>query len=110
MIKNLRTDNIVADKVHKADTFFRRLKGLLGTKNLPPGQALWIYPCNSVHTFGMNYAIDVVFLGGVHQVLKVVQAMQPGRMAFCRSAQSVVELPAGVIAAADIQPNDILTI
>ncbi len=110
MIKNLRTGQILAGKVKPAATFLRRLKGLLGTNSLPAGQALWIYPCNSVHTFGMNYAIDVIFLNHSNQVLKVVPAMPPGRIAFCRAAKSVVEFPAGVIAATNTQPSDVLVV
>ena len=49
-------------RVLPAHTFFKRAKGLLGTKAWPAGLALWLKPCKQVHTMGMRYALDVVFL------------------------------------------------
>ena len=78
-----------------ADSFFLRLKGLLGTKTFPKGGALIIKPCFSVHTIGMAYAIDVLFVNEQNTIIKVVESLQPGRLASCRGSAYVVELPAG---------------
>ena len=44
---------LLAEKLMVADTFWKRLRGLLGTREWPEGNALLINPCNSVHMFGM---------------------------------------------------------
>lgn len=84
-----------------ADTFFARLKGLLGKRELPPGGGLWIKPCNSIHTFGMKFPIDVAFLDREMQVVALAKTLRPNRVApFCSRASSVLELPAGTLDAA----------
>ena len=88
-----------------AATFWRRLKGLLGTKELLPGQGLLIRPCNSVHTIGMAYSLDVVFLSRDFQVLRVVEALRPARFACHFAAHQVLELPGGTIASCGIAPG-----
>lgn len=88
---------VVADSVQVADTFWRRLKGLLGTRSFPVGQALIIQPCASVHTFGMQYVIDVVFLDVTHRVVKIVSNMKPNRIVIASKASYVVELAAGTV-------------
>jgi uncharacterized protein len=84
-----------------ADTLFTRLKGLLGRSALPAGQGLWIKPCNSIHTFGMKFPIDVVFLDKGSRVVGVAKTLRPNRISriYCGAA-SVIELPAGTIDAA----------
>ncbi|WP_224962140.1 DUF192 domain-containing protein [Geomonas subterranea] len=88
----------LARAVSVADTFVTRLKGLLGKKELPLGQGLWIRPCNSVHTFGMKFPIDVAFLDGEQRVVAVATTLAPNRVSgFHPKASSVLELPAGTL-------------
>jgi len=94
-IGNSSRETIVADQVKLANTFWQRLKGLLGTRLLPLGQGLIIKPCNSVHTFGMGYPIDVLFVDGNHCIIKIVENMLPSKMSMSSGSQYVVELPAG---------------
>lgn len=76
--------------------FWPRLKGLLGTRELPPGDGLLITPCSSVHMFGMRYAIDVVYLDGQDRIVGIDHSLAPGRVGrFHRGARYVIELPAG---------------
>lgn len=76
--------------------WWERLRGLLGT-GAPPREALYIAPCRGVHTAGMRYAIDVVFVDGHGRVLRVVEQLAPWRMASAPGARAVVELPAGSV-------------
>jgi len=94
-IENSTRETIVADQVRIANTFWQRLRGLLGTRLLPLGQGLIIKPCNSVHTFGMGYPIDVLFVDGNHCIIKIVENMLPSKMSMSSGSQYVVELPAG---------------
>jgi uncharacterized protein len=108
MLINLTNNTILANQVRVADTFFSRLKGLLGSNGLPDGEALVIRPCNSVHTFGMRYPIDVIFADAQHRVVKTVADMGPGRVAFCRKGCYTVELTAGVLAKDRTAAGDVL--
>lgn len=90
-----------------ADTLFARFKGLLGKRSLPTGEGLLIKPCNSVHTFGMQFSIDVVFLDKEMRVVGLAKTLRPNRISrIYSSASSVIELPAGTIDAADTATGD----
>ena len=49
-------------RIHVARSFLQRARGLLGRAPLAADEALLIRPCSSIHTFGMRFAIDVVFI------------------------------------------------
>lgn len=87
----------LAKDLEVADNPFTRRKGLLGRDGLAPGSGLWIFPCESVHTFGMRFPIDLVYLDRKHVVKKVRRNVSPGRLSVCWTARSILELPAGVI-------------
>ena len=97
MLMHAATGKILAEEIRVADSFFSRLKGLLGTSGLAAGRGLVITPCNSVHTFGMRYSIDVLFVNKEHTILKIVPDMLPGKIALCRGSRYVVELPSGAV-------------
>jgi uncharacterized membrane protein (UPF0127 family) len=79
---------------------------LLKHDRLEPGEGLWIAPCEAVHTFGMKFAIDVVFLSRSKKVLKVRKHMGKRAVAICLRAHSVLELPAGVLDQTGTAPGD----
>ena len=72
-----------------------RLRGLLGRDGLPAGTGLWIKSCNAVHTVGMRFTIDIVFLDRGDRVLRIDPCVVPWRVRWCARARSVVELAAG---------------
>ncbi|SDF01842.1 DUF192 domain-containing protein [Sporolituus thermophilus] len=108
MLKNVTRGTVVATRVRVADTFWRRLKGLLGTTALPIDAALILRPCNSVHTIGMRYAIDVLFLDKTYRVVKIVGRLGPNRLAAAAGAVMAVELPAGTAAKTNTAVGDYL--
>lgn len=81
-----------------AVTSRQRRTGLLKHSGLSPGEGLWIAPCEAVHTIGMKFAIDVVFLDKKRRVLKVRPSMGKWRFAASLRAHSVLELAAGMAA------------
>lgn len=105
-IINVTTGKSLAREARLADSFFSRLKGLLGTNSLLMGEGLVIRPCNSIHTFGMSYSIDVVFAADGDRVTRAVSCLEPGRMLASRGSRYVVELPAGTIARTGTKPGD----
>ncbi len=101
----------VAERLRPAHTHWTRLKGLLGTRSLEPGDGLWIKPCQQVHMFGMRYAIDVVFLDEHHCVVGAVAGLAPGKISpNVRRATSVLELPEGTLARLGLQDGALITI
>jgi uncharacterized membrane protein (UPF0127 family) len=71
---------------------------LLGLALLPRGRAgpgLLLPGCRSVHTFGMRFRLDLVFLGAEGETIEVRRSVPRGRIARCARAVAVLELPAG---------------
>lgn len=93
-----------------ADTFFRRAIGLMGRTALDPGEGLWIIPCQSIHTFGMRFPIDVLFLDRHGRVVKLISELKPRRLVLpVMAATSVLELPAGTIARTATEVGDVVS-
>ena len=81
--------------VAEARSIRSRLLGLAFVAGLPPGHALLIAPCRSVHTAGMRFPLDLIFLDRAGEVVRVVRALGPRRLAGCRRARAVLECRAG---------------
>lgn len=105
-VANMTRQTVLAERLEVADRGAKRRKGLLGCDGLEPGEGLWIKPCEAVHTFGMRFAIDLVYLDRAYRVRKVRSGVRPWRMSACLSAHSVLELPAGTIEATHTQRGD----
>ena len=86
---------VVADSVVVADSTLRRLRGLLGKRDLPSGHGVLLRPAWSIHTAFMRFPIDVVFLDADQVVVKIVPSLPSFKTASCRGAREVVELRAG---------------
>jgi uncharacterized protein len=110
LVRNLNRGTNLADKLEVAASGPRRSKGLLGRKGLRPGEGLWIIPCEAVHTFFMQFPIDLVYLDRKYRVRKVRASVMPWRISACLSAHSVLELPAGTIQKTNTERGDVLEI
>jgi uncharacterized membrane protein (UPF0127 family) len=97
---------VLADRADIADTSAKRRTGLLKHTRLEPGEGLWIAPTEGVHTFGMKFPIDVVFLSRKKKILKIRPNMVRSRIALSLRAHSVLELPAGTLAATGTVAGD----
>src|SRR5688572_2427569 len=82
-----------------ADSFRARAPGLAGLRALPPHTALLIPDCPSVHTFGMRFGLDLIWLGDDGRVVDVSASVPPWRMVSRAYARAVVECRAGMGAA-----------
>jgi uncharacterized membrane protein (UPF0127 family) len=85
-----------------------RLRGLIGRPSLPPDTALLIPRCRSVHTFGMRFALDLVWLDADGLPLRIDRDVGPGRIRTCVRARSVLECAAGsgeAFARARVRPS-----
>jgi uncharacterized membrane protein (UPF0127 family) len=105
-INNLTRGTTLATNTRIAGTSAARRRGLLATHSMRPGDGLWIAPCEAIHTLGMKWPIDAIFLDENHRVRKVSTRLLPWRIAICWTAASVLELPAGVLLASGTQVGD----
>ncbi len=111
LIRRTREEIEHAIEIKSAHSWWTRLVGLLGTSTLHNHHAIWLKPCRSIHTIGMQYAIDVVFLDKEQVVRKLASTIQPFRICFApRGTRSVVELAAGSIQRLDIRIDDQLVL
>jgi uncharacterized membrane protein (UPF0127 family) len=92
--KTVFDDGAVA---HEANSFASRLLGLAFLPELPPGHALFIPHCHSVHTFGMRFAIDLAFVDDLGIPLRIERSVPRRRILTQRGAFSVIECRAGEI-------------
>jgi uncharacterized membrane protein (UPF0127 family) len=106
---NLTNNQELAHEISDAHTFLKRLKGLMFSKELPLGCGLHIKPCRSVHTYFMNYAIDVLFVNDRLEVVGIVESMPPRKVSkVYHSANSVIELVAGAARRTDTEIGHVL--
>jgi uncharacterized protein len=82
-----------------------RLLGLAGLRALPARTGLLLPRCRSVHTFGMRFALDLVWLDGAGTVLRIDRGVPPGRVRSCRAANAVVEFAASGGPAGEDEPD-----
>ena len=82
-------------RVYEARSWAARRDGLGGLPELPEDCGLWIAPCRSIHTIGMRFAIDLVWLDGDDAVRGVVHDVAPRRQRSDLRARSVIEVACG---------------
>jgi len=108
-VTNQTRSATLAETAEVADTSAKRRAGLLKRRELRQGEGLWIAPCEAVHTAGMKFAIDVLFLDRKRRIRKVRERMGPWRAAMSLLSHSVLELPAGTVEATGTRKGDQLT-
>jgi len=95
-VYNKTRETFVATEALLADSYFTRLVGLLGKTRrwAQLGRGLWIVPSRGVHTIGMLFPIDLIFIGKDKQVVHVEEYVRPFRISkVSLKATSVLELP-----------------
>ncbi len=98
---------VIATQVEVAESFFARAKGLLGRKSMAPSSALLIRRSDGIHTWFMQFPIDVVFVDRKMKVVRVVENVKPFKLVWpVWKAHSVFELPQGTLAINRPQPGD----
>ena len=106
---NRTRETYLATALAVADTHWTRLRGLLGLApdDFRNGSGLWILPCHGVHTLGMGFPIDVLYLDGARTVVHVEHDLRPWRFAPVRmQAASVLELPCRTAAETKTEVGD----
>jgi len=101
---------VVARRIETAFDSASRNRGLLGRASLDPDTAMIIAPCSAVHTFKMQFAIDLIYVARDGRVLKTRAAVPPGRTSMCLGAFAVIEMAAGSIERSGLSVGDQLKI
>jgi len=104
VLRNVTTNETVATGIDKADSFTKRLVGLLGRSSLQADEGLWFDKCSAIHTLGMRMPIDVIFINSNNEVVKLCLNVQAGCWSLsCRKARGLIELSSGTLEKCDIK-------
>jgi uncharacterized protein len=106
MLRCERNGRTLATTLEPAFDSPSRRKGLLGRSSLAEGSALILAPCNSIHTWFMQFTIDVIFVRRDGSVARVCESVKPWRMRLGFGSFATIELPAGTVRRADVQRGD----
>jgi uncharacterized membrane protein (UPF0127 family) len=102
--------SLVCERCLLAETPLTRARGLLGRAGLERGEGILLRPASSIHMWFMRFAIDVAFLDRDGRVLRVAAHLRPWRLAGCKGAKAVVELPAGECDRVGLAPGDVVRV
>jgi uncharacterized protein len=108
---NQTRESFVTLGVTKADNHLARLKGLLGRLRLKSDEGLWVVPSRGIHTIGLLFPIDLIYLDSQHRVVELVEHLGTFRIGPLRiESASVLELPTRTIYSSQTQVGDQLLI
>jgi uncharacterized protein len=77
---HLDTERVILEELYLANTFWTRLKGLLGKSHLKPNTGLAIWPCQSIHMLGMKFSIDAIFVDRSGKICAMYPDFSPGQL------------------------------
>jgi len=104
---NASTGTIVATRIDRLTGFFQRAIGLLVRSSVQRDEGVWLSSSHAIHTLGMRYAIDVLFVDREGCVLRICRNVRPNRLSLsCRKANAVVELGGGALNQIDVLVGD----
>ncbi len=108
-VHNRTRGTVVAERAGLATSWSARLRGLIGRRELRPGEGLIIRPCSSIHTFFMAFPIDVLFADAGNRVVRAYASVGISRIGpWAPQARYVIELPVGAISASHTEQGDLL--
>ena len=108
---NRTRESFLGLRVAPADTLFARLKGLLGRLRLKPDDGIWLVPSLGIHTIGMLFAIDLIYLDEANRVIHLVENLAPCRISPIRiKCASILELKSKSIFSSNTQVGDYLLV
>lgn len=97
--------------ITRADTSFERLKGLIGRLRLKYDEGLWLVPSSGVHTIGVLFPLDLIYLDENYRVIHLIEFFRAFRIAPLRAnAESVLQLPIHTIFSSQTKLGDQLLI
>ena len=106
---NVSKNSFVAGDLKVAKNMWERFRGLIGSSPLEEGEGFLIPSCQGIHTFGMKFSIDVLYLDGEDRVIRLLKNYRSNLIGPVNwKAKSVLELPTGAIDRSNTELGDIL--
>ncbi len=113
-ILNTTRQNVICAKCQIADNLITRMRGLSGRKRMGEDEGLLIVPCPSIHMFGMNFSLDVVFITRENVVTDIRQNIAPRQIYVAKDnagkPHSALEMLTGSVARCGVQIGDVLEV
>ncbi len=110
-VYNLTRECFLSLNVKAADTVFARLKGFIGRFKLRSDEGIWVVPSRGVHTLGLLFPLDLIYLDENYRVIHLVEYFPSFRIGPIKTqAESVLELPTHTIYSSHTQPGDQLVV
>ena len=106
VLVNATKKTVVSDNCHFANTVLKRMVGLLNRGQFNKGEGLLLDRCHGIHTFGMRFSIDVLFLDKDFCVIRAVKAIPPYRTCVVKKSVYVLEVPVGAVDASHTGEGD----
>ncbi len=108
---NKTRESFLSLSVAAADTHLKRLRGLVGRLRLRSDEGIWVIPSQGVHTIGVLFAIDLIYLDSQNRVIQLVESFGTFRIGPIRkNCSSVLELPTRTIYSSQTAVGDELLI
>lgn len=102
---------VIVEKLFIANSFWPRMKGLMGKKDLAEDEGLLLVPCNSVHSMFMRFPIDLLFLDRELKIIRIIERFKPWKATpIFRDCYQVVELRSGIVVKKGVSIKDELEI
>ena len=109
IVINETKETVVAKNVWAAGSFWERLRGLIGSPPLEEDEGFFIPSCQGIHSFGMSYLFDAIYIDRDGRVLELISRMKPNSFGIINfQARSVLELPEGTIERTKTEKGDLL--
>ena len=105
-MKLLKNGKVIIKKAEVADSYLKKLTGLMGRKKIAGDYALFIPCCRSIHTFFMKTEIDVVMTGKNNKVVFLKEKLPPWKITGCKKAVNTIELKPGSVKTKKIRKGD----
>jgi uncharacterized membrane protein (UPF0127 family) len=110
-VYNATRECFLSLNVKAADTIFSRLRGFIGRFRLRSDEGIWVVPSQGVHTLGLFFPLDLIYLDENNRVIHLVEYFRSFRIGPIKTqAESVLELPTHTIYSSQTQPGDQLVI
>jgi uncharacterized protein len=106
IVNRTRGDSVVCARTEVADTFLRRMRGLLGRASLPAGTGMLFRDESSIHSAFMRFEFDAVFMDRELRVVGLAERIPPWRARAARGARNILELAAGEISRTGVAIGD----
>lgn len=109
-VVNRTRGTLLGNRIQLVDSWPGRLRGYLGRPEPQPGEGMLLARCNAVHMFGLDFALDLVFVDETGHVVKTIETLRPWkRTSRITNARFAIELPTGAIAASYTRVGDRLS-